>query len=344
MGRKGQAAVVLAMATVVAAIGGTFVGPAGAAGAGGAERVVGAQAPPPGEARASFGGTCAGDSNPPGASIPLPSEASATVVVPESVELGSTVTLPVLAIDDRPGPVGRVDARATFEVTGATPATVESGAFAGSDYSPLTLTVTGGAGSVVELRLTQTSWATWVSVPGWYARYSCAAGEPSADEVTIRIPVTAPDCLGRPATVVGQADATTVTGSAGDDVIVAKATGAVVLPGGGTDLVCVSGGGGTLSWAGATNGTIAWIARGFARQAGGSSVRFQGIANLQGSDRIDLLIGDNAPNTLRGGDGADVLIGLGAPDLLDGQSGADVLLGDPTDTCLSGRPLNCPGT
>jgi Ca2+-binding RTX toxin-like protein len=300
-----------------------------------------AQELPPGTAEASFAGGCVGASNPPGAGIPIPARSSVVLEVPASVEPGSTVSLRTVSVDGTTGPVGRVGLDGRFALTGATPASATVSAFAGSDFSPLTFTVTGAAGSTVDLRLTGTSWVTWVSVPGWFARYDCEAGEPSADEVTISIPIAAPECLDAPATIVGAADATTVTGTSGNDVIVAQAAGATVVPGGGRDRICVPDGGGTLSWAGTRRTVIALLANGTASAVGGGTVRFTGIANVQGSERPDFLVGDGAANTLRGGGGADVLAGLGGADVLDGQAGTDLLLGDSADTCTSGRAIGC---
>jgi Ca2+-binding RTX toxin-like protein len=296
--------------------------------------------PPPPTVRASFDGGCADTSNPPGLVTP-PTGASIDLVVPAEVQPGATVQLPVLAVDDQPGPLGREARFATLAVTGATPTEAETSALA-STYSALTLTVTGAPGSVVELRLTSTSFAVIASIPDLHAGYACAA--PGGEETTIRIPIAAPTCLGAPATLVAGADQPAVTGTEGDDVIVARAPGVVVSVGqGGDDLVCAEAGGGTLSYAGARHSVLARLRDGVARDGAGGSVRFTGIAGIDGSPRADALVGDDGPNVLRGGPGNDLLVGLGGPDVLDGQAGADLLIGDREDTCTSGIRLGCGG-
>jgi Ca2+-binding RTX toxin-like protein len=319
---------------VTVVLGAALVGAPAVAPAGAQE-----EPPPPPTVRASFAGGCVDTSNPPGLVTP-PAGGSIDLVVPAEVQPGATVQIPVFAVDDAPGPLGREARTADLAVTGATPAVAETNAFAG-DYSPLTLTVTGAPGSVVELRLTHTSFAVIASIIDLRAGYACDVPG-GGEETTIRIPIAASTCLGAPATLVAGPDQAAVAGTPADDVIVARAPGVTVgLGQGGHDLVCAEGGGGALSYAASSRGVLVSLRDGRGLAAGGGSVQFSGITGVVGSPRADVLVGDDGPNVLRGGAASDVLVGLGGPDVLDGQAGADLLLGDRDDTCISGVPLGC---
>ena len=293
--------------------------------------------PPPTTARASFEGGCADTSNPPGLVSP-PAGASIDIVVPASVEPGQSVELPVVAVNDKVE-LGREVLFANVEVSGGSPAVVETSAFAFGPYQPLAFTVTGPPGGVVELRLASMSWAQLASIIELRASYACAA--PGGPGVTVQIRIAGAECQGVPATLVAGPDALVVTGTAGDDVIVARAPGAVVTPGGGHDLVCAEGGGATLSFAASAHGVLADLGHGIARDAAGGTVRFTGVTGVDGSPRTDLLVGSDGADVLRGGGGSDVLVGRAGADTLDGGPGVDLLVGDAGDTCTSGIALGC---
>jgi hypothetical protein len=196
-----------------------------------------------------------------------PAGASIDIVVPASVEPGQSVELPVVAVNDKVE-LGREVLFANVEVIGGSPAVVETSAFAFGPYQPLAFTVTGPPGGVVELRLASMSWAQLASIIELRASYACAA--PGGPEVTVQIPIAGADCQGVPATLLAGPDALAVAGTAGDDVIVARAPGAVVTPGGGHDLVCAEGGGATLSFAASSQGVLADLGHGIARDTAGA--------------------------------------------------------------------------
>src|SRR5262245_55436580 len=114
------------------------------------------EVPPPGtrEVTIGFEGGCRDTSthSPP---VPLPppapGPASMLLVVPESVEPGQEFTVQVLAVDGDSSPVFHVFRSAAADVTGATPATIDTGLFFGPET--FTLTTTGAGGTDVVIRL-----------------------------------------------------------------------------------------------------------------------------------------------------------------------------------------------
>ncbi len=68
--------------------------------------------------------------------------------------------------------------------------------------------------------------------------------------------------------------------------------------------------------------------------------RLEGVENITGSNKADVLIGDDGPNTLRGLDGADILLGEGGDDVLRGglnrDDTPDQLSGGPGDDLIDG--------
>ncbi|TYC19705.1 hypothetical protein [Micromonospora sp. MP36] len=109
--------------------------------------------------------------------------------------------------------------------------------------------------------------------------------------------VTAPLCLGRPATIVGTDQADRLIGTAGDDVIVGKGGDDVIVGLDGDDVIC--GGGGAD------------------RLVGG-----RGDNVLLGGAGDDVVTGGPGGDRLYGGVGHDVLNGAGGQDVID-QDGPD---------------------
>lgn len=291
----------------------------------------------------SFGGICEPVGTP---DRPQPGAGYATITLPTAVEQGETFTVEV---EDVSGPPANSDPSlftGRFEVAG-----VSGGAFSSSnlsgEFSDIEMTATGEPGSEVVIKLTEVS-VRWLpppgAPPGAYGQ-DCASEEvppdsPLPPEVTASIPIEAPTCFGVTASVVGLPDQVTVEGTPGSDVIVAWAPEATIAPGGGHDFICARSGDGTLSYVDADRGVILWLAQGIG--VGGSGLmRFEGIANVDGSPGADVLVGDGGDNTLVGGAGRDVLFGLGGADVLDGGSGRNVLVGDEADTCTNGRAIGC---
>ena len=138
-----------------------------------------------------------------------------------------------------------------------------------------------------------------------------------------------PECFGKEATIVSNADR--ITGTGRDDVIVAGRGSQRIDGGGGRDLICADGGNDRVD-GGAGRDRIDGDT-GDDRLDGGSEADLvtgnrgddviQGDANS--GDTHDVLTGGSGDDLIRGGDGRDVLY--------DGP-GADVLRGDGADDHL----------
>lgn len=208
--------------------------------------------------------------------------------------------------------------------------------FTGGTHS---FVLSGAPGTTVDVTIHEITGV----VPNWpiapfTANFTCALVSDPA--VLASITVEPPPCLGEPATIVGGTEQTTVTGTPGDDVIVAQAPGATIAPGGGSDKVCAETGDGTVSYADSARGVIVVLSANGVLTTQGVD-QLDGIVNAVGSPQTDGLLGDDSPNTLRGGDGNDVLNGRAGADVLDGEGGNDVIFGDSSDTCISGVPIGC---
>ena len=109
------------------------------------------------------------------------------------------------------------------------------------------------------------------------------------------------------------------TGSAGDDVIVARA---------GVNRIDGAGGDDTISYAAAAAGVTVDLGVTTRQDTGGGGRdTLANIENVIGSAFADELTGDGGANMLEGGDGDDVLRGEGGDDILDGGPGDDVFIG-----------------
>ncbi|QXI37165.1 retention module-containing protein [Pseudomonas xantholysinigenes] len=136
--------------------------------------------------------------------------------------------------------------------------------------------------------------------------------------------------------VAGNGD-TTLNGGAGNDVLVAGAGNNSLHGGDGNDLLIggpgndlLDGGAGndTASYARATAGVTVDLGHvGPQNTVGAGQDTLTGIENLIGSDYNDTLIGNDGDNLLNGGAGNDVLRGGAGNDILIGGRGDDTLTG-----------------
>ena len=144
--------------------------------------------------------------------------------------------------------------------------------------------------------------------------------------------------------IIGSAHDDKLTGDTGDNVIEGLA-GADTLDGG-----THSTGGDTLSYQNSPGGVevdlnqgdlvdgVRLIETSSKNHAQGDKVTYESFENIIGSRHVDILTGDNRPNTLRGGDGGDTLNGDDGNDMLYGGPGGDKLYGDDEDDTLFGGP------
>ena len=114
----------------------------------------------------------------------------------------------------------------------------------------------------------------------------------------------------------------TITGSAGDDVLIGTA---------GDDVLCGMGGHDRLLGRGGDDRLRGGL--GYDRLRGG-----RGADRLRGGRGADRLFGGRGPDLLFGGPGDDLLRGGAGPDRLRGGPGDDLLFGGPGDDWLRGGP------
>jgi uncharacterized protein len=124
-----------------------------------------------------------------------------------------------------------------------------------------------------------------------------------------------PSCSGRPATIVGTAEADRLEGTRGDDVIVAGGGDDRVDADRGNDVVCAGGGHDSVEGGDGAD-----------EVHGGS-----GDDRLEGGDGDDAIDGGRGDDRLDGGDGDDELLGGEGDDRLDGGRGRDQVDGGPGD-------------
>jgi Ca2+-binding RTX toxin-like protein len=119
-------------------------------------------------------------------------------------------------------------------------------------------------------------------------------------------PPPAPKCNGLDATIVGGVGATTIRGTAGNDVIV-DLDGANRIDGrGGNDTICTGAGADVIS----------------------------------GGDGNDVIFAGDGKNRVDGGNGDDIVMTMGGDDTLAGGAGADALYAGPGNNSLSGGTGN----
>lgn len=162
---------------------------------------------------------------------------------------------------------------------------------------------------------------------------------------------TAPRCNGRVATIVSAA--ATITGTTGNDVIIATGSaGQTIRSGRGDDVICgsagpdrifaddgndtvLSGNGDDVVDAGIGNDTVdAGIGRDNVAGGAGDDVMSGGLGNDRvagdaGNDRVN---GNNGSDLLVGGSGNDALDGGASPDVIDPGTGSNSCGSDTSDS------------
>jgi hypothetical protein len=158
-------------------------------------------------------------------------------------------------------------------------------------------------------------------------------------------------CDGRTATIVSASP--TVTGTAGDDVIVATGTtGQLIRAGGGNDIICgsagpdrilagdgndtvLSGNGDDVVTAGNGNDIVdAGVGRDNVSGGEGDDVMSGGVGNdrVAGDGGDDRVNGNNGSDLLVGGSGNDALNGGSSPDVIDPGTGSNACSSDASDS------------
>lgn len=149
-------------------------------------------------------------------------------------------------------------------------------------------------------------------------------------------------------------EAAVETGSAGDDALYAGVLGGELagrdgddmltgysgydsLRGGGGDDVLNGNGGRDLldggagvdvaDYSGEARAVVVSLALGWATDGGGSLDTLKDVEDVLGSNKADVLIGDQGANRLVGGDGGDLIQGGFGADSLEGEAGDDRLYG-----------------
>ena len=166
------------------------------------------------------------------------------------------------------------------------------------------------------------------------------AGETINCKLTIE-PIPAPPppppaatCNGKVATIVGGAGATTIRGTAGNDVIVDLDGANQIDAKGGNDTICtgpgndVIDGGGGDDWIDAGGGTNS------VDTGAGTNTVYAGAGNdtIVGGAGADKLYGGDGNNVVTGGNGNDLIVTGSGNDRIDGGKG--------TDTCQPGAGTN----
>ncbi len=125
-------------------------------------------------------------------------------------------------------------------------------------------------------------------------------------------------------------------GGSGDDVLNGGSGDDVLIGGAGADILVGGGGSDLASYASAT--TIVTARMDFPSLNAGDAAgdTYTGIAGFFGSGFNDVLVGDEAANSVYGGGGGDYLAGLGGTDQLFGEAGNDILDGNAGNDTLNG--------
>jgi Ca2+-binding RTX toxin-like protein len=141
--------------------------------------------------------------------------------------------------------------------------------------------------------------------------------------------------------------ADTITGSSGNDVLIAGQNADVLYGGDGNDSLGGSfgadqffGGNGTdyASYINATNGLVISLINPSANTLVAAGDTYNSIEGLFGGLANDTLTGNNGDNLMRGQQGNDIINGLGGNDLLGGQQGNDTLYGGDGNDTMAGGP------
>lgn len=198
-------------------------------------------------------------------------------------------------------------------------------------------------------------WMEFATLPDGRQSARITIGDPGEPPVVIE--ATAFTCTGRIATIVGSNGPDTITGTRGDDVIVALGENDAVDGGPGSDLICLgdgddraTGGAGDDALVGEGGGDV--IVGGGGDDIGlggdgtdrvtlgaGVDVAEGGSGNdsLAGGPDPDRLTGGDGDDTISGDDGWDTVLGGGGRDTLGGGEGADRVFGqDGADTIQGG--------
>lgn len=129
-------------------------------------------------------------------------------------------------------------------------------------------------------------------------------------------------------TIGGGSGDDTLMGRGGNDLLVGGADNDVLIGGAGADSIEGGSGLDTADYSGAATSVFidldfGGVGHGFRGEAQGDT--FSSVENITGSDFDDIIIGNNAGNTLSGGDGGDRLQSQNGGDLLLGGDGDDLL-------------------
>jgi glucose/arabinose dehydrogenase/Ca2+-binding RTX toxin-like protein len=202
--------------------------------------------------------------------------------------------------------------------------------------APETLTTWEGQGLNVEAPALQTLGGTsyeFASWPDGGARSHNIVVGANPATYTANYTVTSPGC--------------TITGTAGDEVLLGTEADDVICGGGGNDTLKGKGGNDVLK-GGAGNDTADFSdsAAGVTASLSGKSATGEGsdslssVESLVGSPQKDTLSGNGGSNTLDGGNGADTLDGKAGDDELLGSASSDTLNGGKGNDTMEGQDNN----
>lgn len=140
------------------------------------------------------------------------------------------------------------------------------------------------------------------------------------ENVKADLPLGAPVCKGKFATIVADPGGGLLMGTSGNDVIIGSAKADIINGLGGNDVICAKDGDDRID--GGSGDDKIW---------GGS-----GSDEIQGGGGDDVLRGQKGQDQLDGGDGQDKLYGNGGADSIKGSAGNDRLYGHASGDSLDG--------